>query len=94
MATISNLLRTDGKQTHKDIQSDALEMIDYLVSRSKQKYNCDTYSAKANIAAWLYPQIGVENLKKSFRQLSQAEYEKAIAVCFPHCEHINEEWNT
>lgn len=94
MATISNILRTDGKQTHKDIQSDALKMIDYLVSLSKQKYKSDTFEAKAKIAAWLYPKIGVENLQKSFKQLSQAEYEKAIAVCFPHCEHMDDQWNT
>jgi hypothetical protein len=82
-----------SQESFKNKKSIALDMIEFLTKRSRDKYRSTFAVAAERIKVWLYPQIGLPtDSPKSMKQLTGDEYDRVYFVCLPHCEDMYDEW--
>ena len=82
-----------SKESFKGKKSIALEMIEFLIKRSRNRFRSTMAEAADKIKYWLYPQIGLpKDSPKSMKQLTGDEYDRVYKVCLPHCEDMYDEW--
>lgn len=82
-----------SKESFKNKKSIALDMIEFLTKRSRDRFRSTMTEAEDKIKYWLYPQIGLPtDSPKSMKQLTGDEYDRVYNVCFPHCEDMYAQW--
>jgi hypothetical protein len=78
--------------THADFKNLALDRFEYMVRTTRDEDRSTMTEAQEKVIAWLYPAVGITDLKKSIKKLSKETYKKIYDASEDRCENMYDVW--